>query len=331
MLRFLEIAWNAVADTFAAFAVWLTGVLGGLQGLVLDPRQWTTLTWLAFALVVILAIPLFKRRRRGRTGGLPEMMISHGEIRVGPEESVDRVYAFPGALGATTTVTPPRVPHHLKLALSNLNPYPVQLIELAVHARGGKLPIVAEAGAVVPPNGAVDVTAELGDLAGEAGVLELYLYSNRLKGKTFRLVAPLEWEPWEQSYRVKALKSRTERVARLASQARKVGERQAFLAARRREKRKELARAALERADSLKRQVEEYRVSRMQRSHAAAEASDAAVTSAMGERWLRRQPPGSAAEAEVGSSGGARNGATRQPPKQPPPKSREDMRFPDEF
>ncbi len=330
MLRFLELAWNAVADTFAAIAAWLSGVLGGLQGFVLDPRQWTTLTWLALALVVILAVPLFMRRRRGRTGGLPEMMISHGEIKVGPEESVDRVYAFPGALGATTTVTPPRVPHHLKLALSNLNPYPVQLIELAVHARGSKLPIVAEAGAVVPPNGAVDVTAELGDLAGEAGVLELYLYSNRLKGKTFRLVSPLEWEPWEQSYRVKALNSRTERVARLASQTRKQGERQAFLAARRREKRKELARAAMERADSLKRQVEEYRVSRMQRSHAAAEAADAAVTSAMAERGLRRQPTGAAAEPGAASNGAAWQ-SPQQPTKQPPPKPRDDMRFPDEF
>ncbi len=323
MVRFVELAANAVAGTFRTVVAWLRDALAGVAGGTVDPGEWGGLAWLLAAAVVLVAVAVIWRRRRRRGRLLPEMMISHGEIRVGGEEggTDERDGAFGRELGPGTA----REPHYLQLALSNLNPFPLQLIELAVRARGSRLPVVAEAGAVVPPHGAVDVAADLFDVVGEAEVVELYLFSGRLKGRTFRLVAPLEWEPWARRYRIRALDGRSESVARLASAERRAGERHAFEASKRRERRQELARLARERAESLKRQLEQYRVARSERSHAAAEVADAAVTGAVGARGSRRR----AAAGQDGAT--VVPVAPQPPPAEPGGEARPELRFPDEF
>ncbi len=327
MVRFLDLASNAVAETYRVAKDWLVEVLARMEGGALDPRGWQPLTWLVLVALLVLVVALLTRARRRRAVRLPEMMISHGEVLLVAEPEADYTTRPSGVLGAGLEA-PPRARHLLKLALSNLNPYPVQLIELAVRTRGSKLPVVAEAGAVVPPNAAVDVSADLFDLPGDEGVVELYLFSGRLKGRIFRLVAPLEWEPWDQRYRVKALEGRTERARRLASQERLRSERRAFESSRRREKRREKARQAMERSESFRRQVEDYRVARAERSRAAGEAAEAAVTRAAPERPLRRTLVDLPNDASVSSS----SPTSRQPsPPEQQGDSHSGLRFPDEF
>lgn len=325
MVRFFELAGSAVAETYRAVVAWLRDQLAAMGGGSLDPRTWGSPAWVGLvvaALLVALAAAWRARLRARRR--LPEMLISHGEISVGEHDDRpggEHATSFASGAGVVTG----REPHYLQLALSNLTPYPVQLIELAVRTRGGRLPVVAEAGAVVPPHGAVDVAADLFDVAGEAVTVELYLFSGRVRGRTFRLTAPLEWEPWSSRYRIRALDGRSEGVARLASAERRAGERHAFEAAKRRERRRELARLARERTESLRRQVEEYRVARAERSRAAAEVADAAVSGVVAVDDTRRR-------AAVGQ-----DGATvvpvqaHPPPAEQPSEPRPELRFPDEF
>lgn len=265
MLRFLQLAGEAVANTYRAVADWVSTTLGGSS----DPTTWTATAWsaagLALLLVVLVLLLAAAARRRGRRRLVPEMLMSHGEILLVGEPGAREA----GASGFDARLQAPADGKYLlKLALSNLNPYPVQLLELSVRAARGGLPVVAEAGAVVPPNGAVDVAADLFDLPGDGGVIELYLYTNKLRAKTFRLSAPLEWEPWARRYRVKALAGRTEAAQRLASEDRRRFEGLEYARERRRVKRAAVAGAVRERAEGLRRQVEGYRAARAERDRA---------------------------------------------------------------
>lgn len=331
MLRFIELAVAAVLDTFRAVATWLGELFTG--GSMAEPGPlgislggW----WLVGALAVLLVVLLFglgrRRGRRARAGGLPEMMVSHGEISLGELDGV-QPEASTGLFRA-----PPSASLELRLALSNLNPYPVQLIELAVRSRGDSLPLVAEAGAVVPPNGAVDVAAELTSVSGEAERVELYLFTSRLKGRTFRLSAPLEWEPWARRYRIRALDSSSELVSELASQERLRRDRQEFEAGRRRERRRALTRAARERADGFWRQFEEYRAARTERARAAAEQAEA-VNALVGNA-PDGQPGSEHTAAQPGSPDSQQatpQRAPSRPPDAPERSGRPELRFPDEF
>src|SRR5690606_31189131 len=94
--------------------------------------------------------------------------------------------------------------YQLRMTVSNLNAYPMQLLELTVRVSGLRQPVVADASAVVPPHGAVDVVADLAELPGDSGSFELYLFGTRARPRTVRLTVPLEWEPWNQRYRLRA-------------------------------------------------------------------------------------------------------------------------------
>ncbi len=319
MLRFLQLAGEAVANTYRAVADWVSAALGGSS----DPTAWTATAWsaagLVLLLVVLVCLLVVAARRRRRRGLVPEMMVSHGEVML-VGESGDGAAAGNG-LGARLQA-PADGKFLLKLALSNLNPYPVQLLELAVRAARGGLPVVAEAGAVVPPNGAVDVAADLFGLPGDDGVVELYLYTNKLTARTFRLSAPLEWEPWARRYRVKALEGRTEVARTLASEDRRRFEGLEYARERRREKRAAFARVARERAEGLRRQVDGYRATRAERDRPAAAhrpASGGAPTVNGAQTALDDPVPPPAAGPAPGS----------QVPQDVPAKS--GLRFPDEF
>lgn len=302
MVRFLELAASAVAETYRAVAAWLAPLEGG----PLDPRGWHGLTWLLVGLAVVLTLLLLPRARKRRRPDLPEMMISHGELTLTADGAGD------GEDAAVPLGSPPRRWHSLKLALSNLNPYPVQLVELAVRTSGARLPVVAEAGAVVPPNGSVDVSAELFDLPGDRGVVELYLFTSRFTHRLFRVVALLEWEPWAQRFRVKGLSSRLEAVTLLASQERQRREKGAFEAARRRQKRQRLARGARDVAAQLLRR------------------SELPLTSVPGPVAAPGSAPGRGREEPREA---ARTAGTTGPdiPAEQQPRPRAELRFPDEF
>lgn len=311
MLRFLELANDAVAGTVAQLVAWFQGLAASGS---LDPRNWQPLTWLIVAAVLLLLLaPLLLRRRRAAPRHLPEMMLSHGEIVLLEEPA--------GRLGEAAELgygmgAPARAHHRLELTVSNLNDYPVQLLELAVRTRGLRLPVVAEAGSVVPPNGAVDVVAELFDLPGDAGVIELYLYSNRGRRRTFRVSAPLEWEPWAKRYRVRALALRTAPVKRLASQERRRRERRSYESAKRRERQKELAETTWRRAEELGRQLAERRAAERRPAGRAASERPAAER-LPGERPFpdrfvpgRRAPSSEYVAAETVYTGAAAPAAT---------------------
>ena len=121
------------------------------------------------------------------------------------------------------------------------------------------VPVVAEAGSVVPPNDAVDVVVDLYDLPGEVGVVDLFLYSNRGGHRTYRLSAPLEWEPWDKRFRIRPLSSRVVPVKKIASQEKRKHERRSYESAKRRERQKEFAEAAWRRAEELTRKVRDNR------------------------------------------------------------------------
>ncbi len=260
MVRFLELATKAIADTVTELWAWFGGIIaaGGL-----DPRNWQPLTWVIVVALALLLMGLLMRRRPTRPGVAPELMVSHGVIEL-EEESDEGLEA--DELAAAGLAAPARAHHQLSLTLSNLNAYPLQLLELAVRTRGSRLPVVAEAGSVVPPHGAVDVTAELFDLPGDAGVIDLYLYSGGNRRRIWRLSAPLEWEPWTRAFRVKALAARITGVARLASQERRRHERRAFRGARRRQRQRELTEGAYRRADVIKEQLAQRKVEADQRA-----------------------------------------------------------------
>lgn len=251
-MRFLELAWDAIRNSVQALTEWLAAMA---EAGVFDARTWPLSLWLVLALVVLAVslLVLVRRRRLGAARAVPEMMISHGEIALvdGPVDTEPTP-----AYGAAA---PARASHRLSLTLSNLNPWPVQLLELAVRTRGLRQPVVAEAGAVVPPNGAVDVVAELFDLPGDVGVVELFIYSNRGARRTYRLSAPLEWEPWDQRFRIRALSTRVAPVGRLASQEKRQRERRSYQSAKRRERQKDLAEATWRRAEEFTSRLRERR------------------------------------------------------------------------
>jgi len=261
MVRFLELAWDAIRSSIVQLMAWLSDLAAAGT---FDPRTWPQLVWLvlALALLAVVLLVLVRRRRRSAARTLPEMMISHGEIVLldRSEASAEQLYDM---------AAPAQASHRLTLTLSNLNPWPVQLLELAVRTRGLRQPVVAEAGSVVPPNGAVDVVADLYDLPGDVGVVELFLYSNRGGKRTFRMSAPLEWEPWDARFRIKALSSRVTPVASLASQDKRRHERRSYRSAKRRQRQKELAEATWRRAGEFTQSLKERRANAADRRVAA--------------------------------------------------------------
>jgi hypothetical protein len=324
MVRFLELAWDAIRSSIVQLMAWL-GDLAAAG--TLDPRTWPQLVWLGAALAVLtlVLLVLVRRRRRRTERTLPEMMISHGEIVLldRSEASAEQLYDM---------AAPAQASHRLTLTLSNLNPWPVQLLELAVRTRGLRQPVVAEAGSVVPPNGAVDVVADLYDLPGDVGVVELFLYSNRGGKRTYRMSAPLEWEPWDARFRIKALSSRVTPVTSLASQEKRRHERRTYRAAKRRQRQKELAEATWRRAEGFTQSLKERR----------ANAADRRVAALAGERLAAGaapEPEGTASEAPWRSQRAERAGrdspdtvpleAAEPTPAEAEPRRRLD--FPDEF
>ncbi len=162
------------------------------------------------------------------------------------------------------------------MTVNNLNPFAVQLLELAVQTGAGRLPVIADAAAVLPPHGAVDVLVDLYDLPGDRGTVTLYLHTSASRPRSLRLTAPLEWEAWNQRYRVKGTGLRIEQAGAPASEQyrrRRIGQlrRQRLGAAL-----KAASGSALRRVTGLVRDVSARRARAAAAAAAAREASVAA-------------------------------------------------------
>lgn len=227
MAEVWQLIKQAIQQFYEVVVAWATD-------LQLDPRGWDDATRLVVLGVVLVMVLWLLLRRRGtssaRRAGWPQFLVTNGSITL--------LSAGPGSVPAAATTTHAATPapadggrrkpaaltapaeghYQLKMTVNNLNAFAVQLLELAVHTGAGRLPVIADAAAVLPPHGAVDVLVDLYDLPGDRGTVDLYLYNSASRPRSLRLTAPLEWEPWNQRYRVKGTALRTDQAGVPASE-----------------------------------------------------------------------------------------------------------------
>ncbi len=169
MQRVFEMMGNAIAATWAA-----------LVPVLAEVPLWA---WIALALLVVAWVAV--RHFRPGPGGerRPELFLARAELA-----REERDAPFTALIG-----------------FSNLHPEPVQLLALAAAGGDGQRAVV-EATALIAPQKAVELEADL-DIGGSGeGWLELYLYVPSSRARAWRLRVPLAWEAWTQSYKAVPLK-----------------------------------------------------------------------------------------------------------------------------
>lgn len=168
-----------------------------------DPRLWQLETWLILLSLAALGLLLaLLRRRRKRAWSKPELLIAMGEINL----------IQPSRLDGST----PRA--ELGLIVSNLSPYAVQLLELALKTDVMEAPVVIDAPHLIPADSSIQFEETIPWIEGETGVLNLYLYTSATSRRTFKLRAAFHWEPWYDRYRVSARDQNLAAVASLPSE-----------------------------------------------------------------------------------------------------------------
>jgi hypothetical protein len=170
--------------------------------------------WLLALIALLLLAALRRRRPPPLEVRPPQLLITQGEVlpEAGPQGPVRR-RRRPGDPGAAAA-------GRLKMTLSNLSRYPVQVLEVALRQESRGAPRVAELEAVVPPLGALEleVRVPLG-LAGD-GWLDVYCYAAAPRQKLHRHRAELVWEPWVSRFKVAPMEQATAAAKRLASDER---------------------------------------------------------------------------------------------------------------
>ncbi|HET8985125.1 MAG TPA: hypothetical protein VFN03_05125, partial [Trueperaceae bacterium] len=227
MAEVWELITQAIQRFYEVIVAWAADVQ-------LDPLLWSDTTRLVVLGAVLLLVIWLLVRRRGtrsaRRHGWPQFLVTNGSITLlsaGPG-SVPAASTTPHASSAApadggrrspAALSAPAEGHfQLKMTVNNLNTFAVQLLELAVQTVAGRLPVIADAAAVLPPHGAVDVLVDLYDLPGDRGTVTLYLHNSASRPRSLRLTAPLEWEPWNQRYRVKGTGLRIDQAGAPASE-----------------------------------------------------------------------------------------------------------------
>lgn len=239
MAEVWELTKQAVVGFYEVVVAWLATV-------ELDPRLWSDTTrMVVLGAILLLVMVALLRRRRTRTAvrpGWPQFLVTNGSIallvdghaqhgenrgrgwstgsvtRENPAWGAAAAPADGGTRQPALLSAPADAHYQLRMTVNNLNPYAVQLLELAVQTGAARLPVIADAAAVLPPHGAVDVAVDLFDLPGERGTVALYLHTTAGRQRSLRLLAPLEWEPWNQRYRVKGTALRVEASSAPASE-----------------------------------------------------------------------------------------------------------------
>ncbi len=161
----------------------------------LDPLVW----WVAGGvLLALFFLWLLLRRRKADQKDRPEVLLSLGTVGAGSGEA-----------GSSSL-------HLLRLTVSNLNPYAVQVLELALKTPEMNMPIAAEVAVVVPPEGSVALEQPLPGLFGEEGRLNLYFYTAGSK-RIYCLQASFALEPWNNRYKISPLDQNVVPARQLAS------------------------------------------------------------------------------------------------------------------
>lgn len=189
-------AWGAVLSFLTGLYEVALRFAGGL-----DPLAWAIA---GGALLLILLLWLLLRRREPRKNrNRPEVLISLGSIS-----------ATEGADAKGVVLRPHRF--SLRMTVSNLNTYAVQVLELALKTPEMDVPATAEVAVVVPPEGSVVLTEPLPEIVGEEGRLNLYFYTAGSK-RVYRLGTTFALEPWNDRYKVSPLNQSIVPTKQLAS------------------------------------------------------------------------------------------------------------------
>jgi len=170
--------------------------------------------WLLALVALLLLAALRRRRPPPLEVRPPQLLITQGEVQpeAGPPPSPHR-RRRPGDPGAAAA-------GRLKMTLSNLSRYPVQVLEVALRQESRGAPRVAELEAVVPPLGALELEARVPlGLSGD-GWLDVYCYAAAPRQKLHRHRAELVWEPWVSRFKVAPMEQATAAAKRLASDER---------------------------------------------------------------------------------------------------------------
>ncbi len=202
MVRALEMMWNSVTSSLSS--LWNT-ILPTVQPTLqrLDPLTWGMI---AVGLLILLLLVMLLRRRRPEepAPSKPELLVSLGEIRV----LEDYVEETQGERGSRGGIMRP-VSHALRMTVSNLNAYPVQLLEVALKTPEMDAPVTLETAQIIPPEASVLIKEALPrsepELDGEAGKLTLYFYLSGSSKRYVSLQAHFEFEPWDARYKVSPL------------------------------------------------------------------------------------------------------------------------------
>lgn len=175
MSKWLELSLQAVQQSYQ-------NLLSFLQNMGWNPLAWNAATWLGLVLIVLtIAILISVSRKRPKKSRRPELLVSKGIIKQ-PELSPTQV---------------------LSLKVSNLNAFPVQLLEIAVQSELMSTPFMVEAAEIIAPQAAIELEAVLpNNIVGDGGTIEIYVYSSKRQNKIFRLATKFEWEPWASRYKV---------------------------------------------------------------------------------------------------------------------------------
>ena len=170
--------------------------------------------WLLALVALLLLAALRRRRPPPLEVRPPQLLITQGEVQpeVGPPTSARR-RRRPGDPGAAAS-------GQLRMTLSNLSRYPVQVLEVALRQESRGAPRVAELEAVVPPLGALELEARVPlGLSGD-GWLDVYCYAAAPRHKLHRHRAEFVWEPWVSRFKVAPMEQATAAAKRLASDER---------------------------------------------------------------------------------------------------------------
>jgi len=107
----------------------------------------------------------------------------------------------------------------LSLRVSNLNAFPVQILELSIDSEEMSMPIVVEMAELIAANDAISIELELEQkVVGDRGQVNLFAYLPKQAKKLYRLKAAYSFEPWAGRYKISPLKQQIKRVRVLDSQ-----------------------------------------------------------------------------------------------------------------
>lgn len=176
----------ALAATIEALQDWLSAV-------ATLPTEYLLAALLGLVLLVLAARLLRRRAKRPKP---PDLLLSRGEIAQAENSGLQ----------------------HLTVKVSNLNPFPVQLLELAVKTDRMPAPLGIDAVELLPPHQAVELEAALPhDVVGDTGVVHAYAHVPGRSAAVYRLQATFEWEPWNKRYKISPLGQTLRRARRLSS------------------------------------------------------------------------------------------------------------------